>query len=102
MRLKVVTSAFLVIGFGLLFAWPQMLAMRPPHGAPRAEFKQYGWKLLAFTGCVIVTFSGATLGAIFIVKSAREEFKRQSLENMQQLIEDSRKEVSHHRDSRES
>ena len=53
----------------------------------RKEALAYSKKALAFTGMLLVTLTSAGVGSIVLVRRAKAEYQRQSIENMQALIQ---------------
>lgn len=87
MRLKVVTSAFLVFGVVLLVAWPWIVGVRPAQTAPEPERLRYLVRYSLYFLALIVTFFAAALGGFLIARRQREEFREETLDQLKELIE---------------
>ena len=80
--LKAATTAFLLLGFVLLFAGPSMLTRHA--GQSRKAFAR---RLAIYLGGVVISVAGAGAGAVLLVRQARTEYRESALRNMQELIE---------------
>lgn len=87
--LKIATTAFLLLGFMLLFAGPSVLH-RGPHQSRRA----FAYRVTLYLGGLVVAMAGAGTGALLLVRQAREEYRQSALRNMQELMEASRMKYS--------
>lgn len=87
MRLKVVTTAFLLFGVVLLVAWPWIVGARPAPTAPEPERLRYLLRYSLYFLALIVTFFAAALGGFIIARRQREAFREEAMENLQHLIE---------------
>lgn len=85
--LKLFTTIPLVLGLGLMVAWPWVLAARPPKGAPRARLESFGVWLTVYFSVTLVCFALAAAGGLLIVRAARREFATRRRENLDTLIE---------------
>lgn len=85
--LKVFTTLALVLGLGLMVAWPWVLAGRPPKGAPRAQLESFGVWLTGYFSVTLVCFALAAAGALLIVRTTRREYANRRRENLDTLIE---------------
>lgn len=88
--LKLFTGGMIAAGLALLLATPLILGTRPPKGAPVAEAKGYLTRGLVVSGGLLVTVVGAGIGAFFLVRRARDEYREASMENMRSLLEQTR------------
>jgi hypothetical protein len=77
----------LLIGFGLLAAWPWVLGQRPEKGAPRAELVRYSQNLGWYVGGMTVCLISTGIGAALIVRQTRKAFAEEAEANMRLLIE---------------
>lgn len=84
MRLKTVTSALMGTGFCLLVGWPWIVGARPQG---RAELREYVIRAGVYFASLLVIFFATVVCAWLVVRQQREEFRRQSRENLRELIE---------------
>ena len=70
----------------LLFERPLIVGPLPHRPAKRLEALAYSKKALMFTGMLLVTLTSAGVGSIVLVRRAKAEYQRLSVENMQALI----------------
>ncbi len=96
MRLKATTWALATLTVLLLLGWPVLVGL-PPKGATRAMLGQYAWKSEIWFIALIVCFLGTTVFAALVVRQSREEYLRESEENLKLLIEGT---LSDHRKKR--
>lgn len=102
MRLKALVTASFVLGLLGLLSWPWVVA-RPTPGpdAPLAERNVYAVRVTLYTVGLIVLMGGTAIGALILVRRARQEYRRQSRENFENLIEglreDARRKEKHPR-----
>jgi len=89
-RLKIFTTAALLLGFGLLVSWPWTLGPRPPKGAPRAEFTAYSRRAAIYLGGLLLSVTSSGVGALLIMRQVKEDYRRQSIRNMEGLVESTR------------
>lgn len=90
MRLKIVTSAFLLFGLSLLAAWPWTVGARPPKGAPRAELVAYLTRFVWYLGGTVMTFVITAFLAIIVMRRAREAYRAEARQNLEELLEGTR------------
>ncbi len=77
----------LLATISLMIARPLIVGPTPHHPAKRAQALAYSERALGFTALLILTVTGAGLGAIKLTRLAKEEYRRQAQENMQALIQ---------------
>ena len=87
MWLKLLTTVMLLATLMLLLERPIIVGPLPLRPAKRKEALAYSKKALAFTGMLLVTLTSAGVGSIVLVRRAKAEYQRQSIENMQALIQ---------------
>lgn len=87
MWLKLLVTLFLLGTLGLLVARPILVGPNPQRQDKRAVKLAFSERALAFTGALILTLSGAGVGAIVLVRRANEEYRLLAMENMKSLIE---------------
>lgn len=85
--LKVITTACLLMSLLLAILWPRMLNSRPPKGAPRTDIRRFAKQFLIYNTVVIVSLGGASIGAILIMRQAREEYRKLAKDNMKLMVE---------------
>lgn len=93
MRLKLLTTAALVLGFALLLLGPTVLRQRPRpigyHTPLRREIEAFEIIFAGYVGMSACAFMGAGCLAALMMRSAREEYARQAIANIQDLVEGS-------------
>lgn len=89
MRLKVFTTAALLFGVVLLIAWPFILGDQPAKTAPEPDRLRYFLRFGLYFLALIITFFTAALGAFFVARRAREQFREEAVGNLHDLIESS-------------
>jgi hypothetical protein len=92
-RLKILTSASLILGFCGLLLGPWMLQMRPRRGAEPEAFVRYAWLASGYLGVMLIAFVAASVGAFLIVRRTRDEFAQQSKRNLTSLIEGTQSDI---------
>jgi len=93
MRLKLLTAGAFVLGLVLLFMWPWVLHQRPRgvggHPPNRRELGSFQVMFAGFVSASAFSFMTAGCLAALMMRNAREEFARQALENVKDLVEGS-------------
>ena len=84
MRLKTLTSVLMATGFLLLVGWPWIVGARPQG---RAELRDYVIRAGVYFAVLLVISFSTVVCAWLVVRQQREEFRRQSRENLRELIE---------------
>ena len=73
--------------------WPMIVGPKPKSNASidaKLDFVNHGVFLVGFT---IVCFAIAVIGAIFVVRQAREEYNEAQAQNLQSLIEGTQEDI---------
>ncbi len=91
MRLRVLTTVFLLFGVALMVCWPFVLGHRPGPEASHRELATYALHAILYFGVTAFTFVFAALFALLAMRQARREFVEQKRENLRGLIEGSLK-----------
>ena len=94
MRVKVATTLALLVGFGLLLSFPWIVGPRPKHGAPKAAYRAYSQRITYVMGGVVGCLIGSGVGAVLILRHAREEYRLQSAKMVTELLEQTRKDIA--------
>jgi len=89
MRLKVLTTAFVLAGLALLILWPWLVGPRPDASAGRLALASYGQRLLMYFGVTALTWLGAAFCAWLLIRQTRREYLESLHKNVQSLIEGS-------------
>lgn len=87
MRLKILTSAFLILGFGLLISWPWIVGRWPPSDAPQKERLRFASRFVYYTGGTVIVFAVTGLLAVLLLRQARKEFREEARKNLHELVE---------------
>jgi len=85
-RLKVLTTAFLVVGIIILLSYPFTLGASPAPDASKAEVKNYLTRLTVYFGASAFAMLGAAFCATLIVRRTRIEFAEKKLDIFEKLI----------------
>jgi hypothetical protein len=86
MRLKAACWAFAALTFFFLLGWPALVGL-PQKGAPKRVLKEYAQRSELVFGLMIGSFLVTTVLAGLVVRQYRQEFMRDSSENLKSLIE---------------
>ncbi|HXH61712.1 MAG TPA: hypothetical protein VNI20_10190 [Fimbriimonadaceae bacterium] len=86
MLLKVLTTALVLLGLGLLLGLPFMIGAKP-QGADKIELAHYGARLVTYFAATAFSWVGAALCASLLVRRAKREYLDDQRELMQGLIE---------------
>ncbi len=85
--LKLITGTGFAVCVLLMVTWSMTVGAIPPKGSTTAEYRRYqnrsGWVL----GGITLSFFASAIGSALIVRAAKNEFRRQSSENLKNLIE---------------
>lgn len=84
MWLKATTNALLVAGLVAALSFPWTVGARP---AGRAEVREYLIRFGFWLLIVLGAFLGAAVCAILMIRKAREEYRAESRQNFDDLIE---------------
>lgn len=87
--LKGLTGALIAVGILILATWPFVVGT-PRRNQPRAEIKAYLVRSLVATTALVVVVSGAGIGAFFLMRRVRDEYREESMANMKALLEKTR------------
>jgi len=83
--IKALTTVFLVLGFGLMLSGP-WIVRRPPTMTRKA----YAQRAALYVEGLLVAIIGSGAGAYILVRRAKAEYREQSLQNMQSMLEATR------------
>ncbi len=87
MRLKAVTIAMILWTLATVIVGPVWVGPPPHRPAKRPVVLAYSERALVFTTLLIVGIAGAGYGSVQMLRRAKDEYRRLSMENMQALIE---------------
>jgi hypothetical protein len=87
MRLKILTTAFLIFGLALLLSWPWTVGKKPPAGSPRGELLVYARRIFYYTGGTIIVFSLTAVFAVLWARQTRRELSEEAKRNINELLE---------------
>lgn len=90
--MKIATNIFLVVGILLFVSWPWILGARPPV-ADRHAGMVYAAKSGLYVVSLILIFFTTVVLAWRVARQAREDYRQESIANMQQLIESAREDL---------
>lgn len=91
MRLKVVTTVFVIVGLLLLVGWPFFLGERPGEEATQLARAQFATRLLIYFAITCFVWLGAAFCAVLLMRQTRKEFLEEERDNVKELIEGMRK-----------
>ncbi|MFZ4506313.1 MAG: hypothetical protein ACOYON_01280 [Fimbriimonas sp.] len=86
MRLKIATTAFLILGLTMLAGWAWILP-RPPKGSSRVAVREYTLRSSIYLTILMGSLLGAGAGAFVIGRRAKQEFLEESKRNFDALVE---------------
>lgn len=84
MRLKVLTTAFVVFGLLLMVLYPWLLGPKPH---TRHEFQAFAIRYLIYVSAIVIALIGAGVCSVLILRRAREEYRQAKEELLKQLLE---------------
>lgn len=84
MLLKAATTCLLVIGLVCLLLGPVLLGRRPTE---RRALAIYSVRFSAYLTLTTTCFLGAAIGSVMLVRRARERYRAEVRENLDDLIE---------------
>lgn len=87
MRLKVITTAFLILGIVLMVGWPWVLGRRPDVDASRAIKADYAVVLFYYFGATLGTWTTTFILAWIVARRTKAEVLKAEEENLRGLIE---------------
>lgn len=84
--LRIVTGVLAAIGIGTVLSYPITVGVPPSREESLAVRKGWAFRLATFTAVSSISFLGAAIGAVLIVRRVRQEFAEKSLMNLTELI----------------
>lgn len=90
MRLKVTTTAFLILGLLLLAGWPWIVGQQPPKGDLQAT-REYAARFGIYIIMILLVWFTTALLAVIVARRARKELREEAMQNLQELLEESLK-----------
>jgi multisubunit Na+/H+ antiporter MnhC subunit len=88
--LKRLIGVLIALGILVMVGWPLIVGAPPPKGSPRSAYRPYVVKGLAIAGTLTVIVVGAGVGAFFLIRRTRDEYRQESMRNLRTLIEGTR------------
>jgi hypothetical protein len=101
-RLKIITAFFLAGVIFLLAVSGFVIGPVPKKSAPREVKRLYGVRTLNYLGLLIFAFTGSGVGSFLVLRRARDEYREDSLKNLQYLLEATAKSVKNSADEPKS
>jgi len=86
MRLKAACWSLAVLTAVLMIGWAQFVGL-PPKGAPKPVVRRYLIRAEVCFGLLLASFLGTTITAALVVRQTRQEYLRESADNLKFLIE---------------
>ena len=86
MLLKVLTTAFVVLGIGLMAAFPFLLGSKPG-GDDQLGLARFGTRVLTHFLVTSAVWIGAATCAIVLARRTKREFLESQKENIRELVE---------------
>ncbi|MBS1712847.1 MAG: hypothetical protein JST30_00775 [Armatimonadetes bacterium] len=87
MRLKVLTTGFLVTGIVLMLCWPIVVGAKPPVDAGRPRLVQWGRRAILYFGVTAGVWVGTAFSALLLARQTRKEFLLSEKANLTGLVE---------------
>lgn len=87
MRLKVLTTTFLIAGVLLMLAWPFVVGPRPPVEATNVQKALWGQKALLYFLFTASAWLMTAMSAFLLARQSHREFLEQERDNLKSLIE---------------
>jgi hypothetical protein len=84
---------FIVIGIGTALGWPWVIGHKPASTAPVAQQLDFLTKGMVVVCISVVAFVFAGIGAILVVRQAREEYNEARTEMLKELIEGTQEDI---------
>ena len=92
MRLKIVTSTFLIAGLLLLAGWPWLVGPMPKASETgKRAMQEYAVRFGIYIIVVLLVWSVTAILAIVVARKARQNLRDEALENFQHLVEETLK-----------
>ena len=88
MLLRTLTTFFLLFGLILTFAFPWVVKARP-HDGNRVALEHFTVLFGSYLMLVILSFIAAAFCAVLMVRQVRENYRAESRQNLQELVESS-------------
>ena len=86
MLLKVITTAFVVLGACLMVAFPFLLSAKP-NGDDQLELARFGTRILTYFLVTCLVWIGAAVCAIILARRTKVEFLEGQQDNIRKLVE---------------
>ncbi len=86
MRLRLITTIFVVLGLAVVLSYPLTVGTPPRKTAPKLEMAKYARKMAYFTTAVGVLFFGAFACALLTIRNERRKHEAESLRNLADLL----------------
>lgn len=96
MRARLLTTLCIVGGLALFLAWPWVAGQKP---RSRPELVAYSRRMTAYVGGLLACMVGAGVGSVLILRQAKEDYRRASLENMRNLVEGAKEDADRKREA---
>lgn len=87
MGLKIATTVSMLTGVVLLLLWNTMVGVKPGDGAPKAELRAYGLRLITQFGLTAGAFICAAIFAMLLARKTRLVFATELRSNVADLME---------------
>jgi hypothetical protein len=92
MRLKIVTSTFLIAGLLLLAGWPWLVGPMPRASeAGKRAVQEYAVRFGIYIIVVLLIWAVTAILAMMVARQARQAFRNEAMENFQHLMEETLK-----------
>jgi methylthioribose-1-phosphate isomerase len=89
--MKLLTTACLMVSFILCLVMVWLLGqVKMPHQTRLAQFRHVQ-EMQITTMLIILCLAGAGFGSVMVVKKARKEYRDEAMENMQALVEETKR-----------
>ena len=87
MRLKLLTTTFLILGLILLGGWPWIVGP-VPKGQGKHALAEYATRFGIYVIVALLVWFVTALLAVMVARRARQEYREEAIENLQDLLEE--------------
>lgn len=86
MRLKIITTALMIMGVAMLLAFPFVIGPQPARAEGQRALAEYAIKFGSYIIIAVLIFAGAILCSIIMLRQIRKEMRQMAENNMQAFV----------------